>query len=173
MKHSLFLPVFCTLFLAAAAPGQASNGFSVDQVRGSANYVTDGIFGIDLGVEVLPPWQDLTLTGGLTWWNHSEDIPGGDISFRDIGLLGGLRHHFPAEESLHPYVDAGLGIHLMKISDDTTDASNTDAKLGLYLGAGVAYDWSRELQFYSQVRIHLTDPDFSTLAFGAAYRLGR
>jgi opacity protein-like surface antigen len=173
VKRGLLLVLACAPLLGAPAQASTADGFGLERVHGSVNYVSDETFGIDMGAEIAAPFEGFSLTSELTWWSQSQDLPGGDISFRDIGLLAGVRHHFPAEERLRPYADAGLGIHLMKLENDGNNSSTTDTKLGLYLGAGVAYYWNRQLQFYGQLRAHLTEPDFSTLSLGASYRLGR
>jgi len=129
----------------------------------------DGTFGITLGAEVGTILENLDARADLIWWSTSEGTTGAEASFRDIGILPGVRYHFSMGEDvpITPFADGGLGIHLFKAEVDTFlgSVSDTTTEIGIFFGGGAAYEISDTMTLAGIARFNLMDVNFIT--FGA------
>lgn len=174
----------CTMAFAGAA--QAS--LALEGVGGHVSFVSPDNVDASIGIGFL---MDMGFTGtqfGMEsyagYWSHTESAFGVEASVSDfiIGSRGKYRF-LVSSPSVHPYVGAGLGFHFVTAGVDIasydfggttipgTSASNTELKLGLDLGGGLALDVSDHVALLGDTWVSLvSDVSQFTLRLGALYR---
>ncbi len=125
----------------------------------------------------------------IAYWSTSDEYSIGatiltpaqtwEVKLRDIII--GARGKYLIETSnpeFKPYVGAGLSIHMVKMSSETsvssafdTDASNTD--LALDIGGGTNYEVSPNLDLFGELWYAITDADQLSIGVGVIYWLGQ
>ena len=169
----LLLTLLILIFTVSAVPAQMQLG-----LRGAGFTVgfvspedTDSVIGVGFFVDMGTVANNISLEPYLDFWSRSEDvIGGGEVSVRDMTLGARAKYVFtPSGSELRPFAGAGLGLHFAHAEITTPDFGfgtvsfdDSDTKLGLDIGGGIAAPFDRfELRgelWYSAVS------DFSQLA---------
>lgn len=174
----------CTMAFAGAA--QAS--LTLEGIGGHVSFVSPDNVDASVGIGFL---MDMGFTGtqfGMEsyagYWSHSESAFGVEASVSDFIIGGRGKYRFiTGSPSVHPYVGAGLGFHFVTAGLEIasynvggtyfpgTSASDTELKLGLDLGGGLALDVSDHVALLGDTWVTLvSDVSQFTLRLGALYR---
>ena len=182
MKRALLITLCLSAVMAGSALAQSDLGLK--KVGVAVGYVSpedlDGTFTVGVFADHGTIVPNLGLESHLDFWSASDEVPGADLTVRDISLGARVKYYFPmSNSSLRPFAGGGLGFHMLHaeidfdppfdyLSDD-----DSDTKIGLDLGGGVTmpmndtWDFSGEL-WYGIV----SDASQFSLRAAFAYRLG-
>ncbi len=185
MKRNVlvFALAFCTLgsqvALAQSDLGFKRGGAAISIVSPDELDTTFGV-GVfaDFGT-VAPNWG---LEGRLDWWGQSEEGFGAEVSVSDITLGARTKYYFPTSNpNLRPFAGGGLGLHFLSaevefydpFSGETMTAEDSETKLGLDLGGGLATRLNPRTDLLAEAWYSLvSDFDQFSLRLGISHTFG-
>jgi opacity protein-like surface antigen len=122
------------------------------------------------------------LESRLDYWSGSQTSFDFKTSIRDITLGARAKYFFESRNPrLRPFAGAGLGLHFLKAEVDipvpigfpAMTATESDTKLGLDLGGGIATSISPRTDFLGEVWYGIvSDVSQFSLRVGLSHRLG-
>ena len=140
MNRKLARWIFGLTLAAAGAPVLALDGVAVEAGRGD---------GTDMGrVAVQWDWKSRWFQGkdwhlggywdlGIGYWQWRDDAPGRNEDIVEIGLTPVFR--FQPNDLKGPYVEAGIGAHVLSQTTLGTRTFSTMFQFGDHLGAGYRF----------------------------------
>jgi opacity protein-like surface antigen len=185
-------PLLILVILAALVPSSAAAqsrigfrgaGLSLGVVEPEN---IDAAFGFGALLDLGAVARDVRLEAHVDYWWRSEDAFGAETSVRDLALGARSKYVFPiANPRLRPFAGAGLGIHFVEVEATTpelnvgglvfpaTTVQDSDTKIGLDLGGGIAYSVSPRASLLSELWYSfVSDVDHLSLRFGVLWKLG-
>ena len=182
------LAVLLTMTIITGARAQADIGFK--GTGGKLSFVFPDAEGIDnaIGAGVLADLgtiiPELRLQATIDFWSKSEDVDGGEVSFRDIAIGARTSYTFPLENNdIRPYVAGGLAIHLLKAEVDFPavvvsgvvispggTAEDSDTKIGLDLAGGSHFAVSENVDILGEAMFRIvSDVSQFVISAGVVY----
>ena len=183
-RIALLLAIVTCTVASTEAMAQADLGFK--RIGAAVGFVSpedlDGTFtfGVFADAGTLTPM--IALEPHLDYWSWSEGAYGSEATVRDITL--GVRGKYlfeVANSTIRPFAGAGLGMHFLHAEvvipaqggfpEETVEDSQT--KLGIDLGGGLATPMSPVLDFHAEVWYGIVS-DFNQLSLraGISRKLG-
>jgi hypothetical protein len=116
------------------------------------------------------------LVGQVAYW-HAQQHPTEHSSLWDVGITPFLRWLAPGSYSVQPYIEGGVGVHLLSHTRINNDRNlSTAFQFGENAGAGIAFGEHHrfELGVYIQheSNAHIKEPNPGLTYFGAVLRVG-
>jgi hypothetical protein len=133
----------CTILLASASlPSAAASPWLVDVGRGNAiQFIGVGRTLFDRR-DVLRDgaWQlDRLWVGRVSFWNAEHPEPSGK-HLADLSLMPTLRLSERAHDGMQPFVEAGIGAHLLSQTSIDNRRMSTAFQFGEQLAVGVRFE---------------------------------
>ena len=180
------LVAFCTVgsqnARAASDVGFKGAGVKVGFVNPDNADMVLGLGGfVDLGRVT----NEIQLEPFMDYWSWSESQFGVDYSIRDMSFGMRSKYNFPVSSTkIQPFAGAGLGLHMLraKVSIDAQDlgggliipaqeVSETETRLGLDLGGGMATRLSPNTDFLAEMWYSLvTDVNHFSVRVGVEFK---
>lgn len=118
---------------------------------------------------------DTRLVAQLSYW-HAQVHPTDNGSLWDAGLTPMLRWLVPGAPAVQPYVEAGIGVHLLSHTRINNDrVLSTAFQFGETAGTGVAFGENHRFEFGVYVQhesnARLKQPNNGLTYFGAVLRV--
>jgi len=163
--------------LAVAFAATNADAGALRQISFGAGYVSpdnvSGTWTVGAGFDFALPVSNLYIQPNAGYWNYSEDASFAGItassSIRDIFFGGNAKYMFATSApKLHPYVQAGVAVHMISLEADIlglASISDTETKIGLQAGGGLAYDVAERWGVFGQGNLHLVS-DFNQWSVG-------
>ena len=194
MRRLVFPMIFLALVLASALAAPAAHAEAKLGIKGIGahlDYVDpeglDGVIGVGGLVELGTIAPRVHLEGNVDIWSKSNTVFSVKTTIRDIAFGGTVTYYFlgEADSPVQYYAGGGLALHMVhaKVSGSyyvpeyypySTEASNTDTKLGIDLAGGARYALSGPFQVLGELRYRLvSDTNQFELRGGLVYKLGK
>jgi opacity protein-like surface antigen len=146
----------------------------------------DAAFGFGALVDLGNVARDVRLEAHADYWWKSEEAFGVETSVRDLSLGARSKYVFPiTNPRLRPFAGAGLGIHFVSaevympeqdlgfVVIPATVVKDSDTKIGLDLGGGLAYGLNARASLLTELWYTLvSDVNQLNLKFGVLWKLG-
>ncbi len=164
-----------------ASSGSSSKGtefdFSVVLASSPASGFNDGV-GMTFGLGMMLPQFDKNLQGRieLSYFSWSASEFGVDLTYKRVPIDFAGRYFIPTQNSnIKFYLQAGLELSYDEVEAavptpvGTVTSSSNDFNFGIVPGAGIDVKLSPNLDFVSDVRVHIITDSYATLQAGIAY----
>jgi opacity protein-like surface antigen len=182
-RKSILVMLAVGLLVSQQAFAQSDLGFK--RLGGSIGYVSpedlDGTFGLGVFADMGTITPEISLEPRIDYWSQSEDAFGTEVTVRDIAVGARAKYNFTTQNpNLRPFAGAGLGLHFLNAEIEmsmpgfpTESYSDSETKLGLELGGGVATTMSPRMDLIGEAWYGIVS-DFSqfSLRVGLSYKLG-
>lgn len=184
MKRNAIL-VAIALGVLAAQPAMAQSDIGFKRLGGALGYVSpenlDGTFGLGVFADLGTITPDISLEPRIDYWSKSKDEFGTEVSVHDVAVGARAKYNFATTNpKVRPFAGAGLGLHFISAEVSvsmpgfpTTSASDSETKLGLDFGGGIATPLSPRTDLLAEAWYGIVS-DFSqfSLRVGLSYKLG-
>jgi opacity protein-like surface antigen len=176
--------VTCTV---ASTEAMAQAHLGITRLGAAVGFVSpenlDGVFSLGVFADAGTLTPRIAVEPRLDFWSWSESNSGADTKVRDITLGARGKYFFPVENSkIRPFAGAGLGFHFLHAQVDipaqggfpAQSAEDSETKLGLDLGGGLATALNDRTDFHAEVWYGIVS-DFNQFALrvGISQKLGK
>ena len=112
----------------------------------------------------------ISVRAGVGLWNPGFSIGAVD-SLMQVPLSFDANYNWERGK-WHPFVGAGLGVHLLQFRSDQPSTDNTETKLGFNTGGGIEYFLNRTLAVKGEGRYHALGDARGEQTSGTALAVG-
>lgn len=172
--------ITCTALVSVArADALSPDGFAVTVGQGHSVLVSGAALHWDSLCQCLALKEhgfETRLVAQLSYW-HAQQHPTEHGSLWDIGLTPFLRWLGPTGYSVQPFLEAGVGVHLLSHTRINNDRNlSTAFQFGENAAAGIAFGEHHRYEFAVYIQhesnAHIKEPNPGLTYFGGVLRIG-